>query len=75
METGKDHIHLLVKIKSTVSTLAIIRKLKQETTIRLWKKSKRVFERILLKKHTLWNNGYFASLSPKLAKKQPKITY
>ena len=55
--------------------LAIIRKLKQETTIRLWKKSKRVFERILLKKHTLWNNGYFASLSPKLAKKQPKITY
>ncbi len=50
METGKGHIHLLVKIKLTVSTLAIIRKLEQETTIRLWKNSKRVFEIILLKK-------------------------
>jgi len=57
METGKDHIHLLVKIKPTVNTLAIIRKLKQETTIRLWKNSKRVFEIILLQKNTLWNNG------------------
>ena len=57
METGKGHIHLLVKIKLTVSTLAIIRKLEQETTIRLWKNSKRVFEIILLKKkNTLWNN-------------------
>ena len=54
MEMGKDHIHLLVKIKPTVSTLAIIRKLKQETTIRLWKNSNRVFEIILLnKKNTL----------------------
>jgi len=53
METGKEHIHLLVKIKLTVSTLAIIRKLEQETTIRLWKNSKRVFEIILLKKYTL----------------------
>ena len=34
METDKDHIDLLVKSEPKVSTLAIILKLKQETTIR-----------------------------------------
>ena len=35
MKTDKDDIHLLVKSESTVSILAIIQKLKQETAIRL----------------------------------------
>jgi len=33
MEIDKDHIHLLVKSEPKVSILAIVRKLKQETTI------------------------------------------
>ncbi len=37
METDKDHIHLLVKSAPKVSILSIVRKLKQETTVRLWK--------------------------------------
>lgn len=37
METDKDHIHLLIKSEPKVSVVAIVRKLKQETTNRLWK--------------------------------------
>ena len=37
--------------------------------------SKRVFEKILLEKNTLWSDGYFAFLSATLTKKQPKIIY
>lgn len=37
METDKDHIHLLIKSEPKYSALAIVRRLKQETTIRLWK--------------------------------------
>ena len=36
METDKDHIHLLIKSEPKYSILSIIRRLKQETTYRLW---------------------------------------
>ncbi len=36
METDKDHIHLLVKSEPKISIRSIVRKLKQETTVRLW---------------------------------------
>jgi putative transposase len=61
METDKDHIHPLVKSKPKVSTLAIIRKLKRETTIRLWKTQKVYLKKYNWKEHTLWSDGYFAS--------------
>jgi putative transposase len=35
METDKDHIHLLVKSEPKISALMIVRRLKQETTIRM----------------------------------------
>jgi putative transposase len=35
-ETDKDHIHLLVKSEPKIYILSIVRKLKQETTVRLW---------------------------------------
>jgi ABC-type transporter Mla MlaB component len=67
---------LLVKNKPKVSTLAIIRKLKQKTTIRLWKTRKEY-----LGKNTIGKNIHYGVrdilhlLSGMLAKKQPKITY
>ena len=42
METDKDHIHFLVKSEPKVSVLAIVRRLKQESTIRLWKTQKNI---------------------------------
>ncbi len=37
METDKDHIHMLIKSQPKISVLSIIRRLKQESTHRLWK--------------------------------------
>ena len=37
METDIDHIHLLVSYPPKVSISSIVRKLKQESTITLWK--------------------------------------
>jgi putative transposase len=59
METDKDHIHLLVKSEPKISTLAIIRKLKQCTTISLWKTHKDYLKKYYWKEHTLWSDGYF----------------
>jgi len=50
MEADKDHIHPLVKSKPKVCTLAIIRKLKQDTTIKLWKTQKEYLKKILLER-------------------------
>jgi putative transposase len=40
MENNKDHIHPPFKSESKVNALAVIRKLEQEATIRLWKTQK-----------------------------------
>lgn len=61
METDKDHIHLLMKSEPKVSILAIVRKLKQETTIRLWKSQGKYLKRFYWGEKTLWSDGYFAS--------------
>lgn len=60
METDKDHIHLLVKSEPKISTLAIVRKLKQCTTISLWETHKDYLKKYYWKEHTLWSDGYFA---------------
>lgn len=36
MEADQDHIHCLVKSEPGVSPLAIVRRLKQESTIEIW---------------------------------------
>ncbi|WP_292390336.1 IS200/IS605 family transposase [Methanosarcina sp. UBA5] len=61
METDKDHIHLLVKSEPKVSILSIVRKLKQETTIRLWRSQGKYLKRFYWGEKTLWSDGYFAS--------------
>ena len=65
METGKDHIHFLIKSEPKVSVLSIVRKLKQElkqeSTNRLWKTQKEYLKKYYLGENTLWSDGYFAS--------------
>ena len=36
MEVDRDHIHCLVKSEPEISPLSIVRKLKQQSTFRLW---------------------------------------
>lgn len=38
METDKDHIHILISYKPNISVSSIVRVLKQETSVNLWKR-------------------------------------
>lgn len=38
MEVDKDHIHMMIESEPKISILNIIRVLKQQSTIRIWKK-------------------------------------
>jgi putative transposase len=59
LETDKDHIHILVNSIPKLSPLMIVRKLKQETTIGLWKKHNTLLQKHFWKEHTFWSDGYF----------------
>lgn len=61
MENDKDHIHFLIKSEPKVSVLSIVRKLKQESTNRLWKTQKEYLEKYYWGENTLWSGSYFAS--------------
>jgi putative transposase len=62
MEVDKDHIHLLIDSKPTMSLLEIVRLLKQISTYRLWRMGsvKRYLGKCFWKEHTFWSDGYFA---------------
>lgn len=60
METDKDHIHLLISYKPNISITSIVRKLKQETTINLWRVFGAFLSKHFWKEHTFWSDGYFA---------------
>lgn len=61
METNKDHIHFLIKNEPKVSVLVIVRRLKQESTNRVWKTQIDYLKRYYWRENTLWSEGYFAS--------------
>jgi putative transposase len=58
MEVDKDHLHLMVTSVPKVSPLQIVRKLKQETTVRIWKQHPELKKRFW-KEKTFWRDGYF----------------
>ena len=60
METDKDHMHLLVSYPPKVSITSIVRKLKQESTILLWKYFPVYLSKHFWKEHAFWSDGYFA---------------
>ena len=60
METDDDHIHLLVSYPPKISISSIVRKLKQESTITLWKYFPVYLSKYFWKEHTFWLDGYFA---------------
>ena len=59
METDKDHIHLLVSYPPKISITSIVRKLKQESTILLWKYFPVYLSKHFWKEHTFWSDGSF----------------
>jgi putative transposase len=55
----QDHIHCLVKSEPRISPLAIVRKLKQESTIQLWQRHAKELKKHFWKERTFWSDGYF----------------
>lgn len=60
MESDKDHIHLLIDYEPKVSILQIVRRLKQESTIDLWRVHENELKKHFWKENTFWSDGYFA---------------
>lgn len=61
LEVDKDHLHLLVDANPNVSVLQIVRKLKQESTIAVWRQFAELLSKQFWKERTFWTDGYFAS--------------
>ncbi|EGT3815326.1 IS200/IS605 family transposase [Clostridioides difficile] len=62
MEVDKNHVHLLVKYKPTVSILEIVRWFKQISTYRIWRinNNQLYLNKYFWKEKTFWSDGYFA---------------
>ena len=56
-EVDQDHIHCLVKSEPRISPLAIVRKLKQESTIQLWQRHEKEL------KSTSGRKGHFGVMA------------
>jgi len=59
VETDKDHVHLLVQSEPKVSPLRIVKTLKGNSTIILWKLFEERLKKEFWKEHTFWSDGYF----------------
>ena len=61
MESDKDHIHMMVSSEPKVSPLQIVKRLKQMSTIAIWKRQGKLLHRIFWKENTFWTDGYFVA--------------
>ena len=59
METDKDHVHMLVDVDPSVSATSIVSRIKQMSTIRIWKKYGAELKKSYWKENTFWSDGYF----------------
>ena len=57
----KDHIHILVKSRPSMSPLMIVRRLKQLSTRMIWDRLEEHLKKYYWKKRKIWTNGYFCS--------------
>ena len=60
-EVDRDHIHLLISYNPKIAVSQIVRALKSESTILLWKRHYDFLRKRFWKEQTFWSDGYFAS--------------
>lgn len=72
MEVDKDHIHLMIESVPKVSPLMIIRVLKQQATISIWRIYKKELRKHYWKENTFWTDGYFISTIGEVSSKTLK---
>lgn len=62
MESDKDHVHLLVSAPPKLSPLQIVRRLKQESSHRIWQQHANTLRHFYWSGHEIfWTKGYFVS--------------
>lgn len=58
-ESDIDHLHFLIRSIPRLSISSIVRRLKQESTLAIWKKHQKLLSNHFWKEHTFWSDGYF----------------
>ena len=61
MEVDKDHIHIMISSAPKISPLQIVRVLKQQSTIQMWRRYASELKKQYWKENTFWTDGYFCS--------------
>ena len=61
MEVDKDHIHMMISSVPKISPLQIVRVLKQQSTIQMWRRYDSELKKQYWKENTFWTDGYFCS--------------
>lgn len=61
MEVDKDHIHMMISSAPKISPLQIVRVLKQQSTIQMWRRYASELKKQYWKENTFWTDGYFCS--------------
>lgn len=61
MEVNKDHIHMMISSAPKISPLQIVRMLKQQSTIQMWRRYASELKKQYWKENTFWTDGYFCS--------------
>ncbi|MCQ1057018.1 IS200/IS605 family transposase [Photobacterium sp. ZSDE20] len=59
MEVDRDHLHVLIAITPRYSVSQYVRRIKQQTTLTLWKEFPFLY-RHFWRERTFWSDGYFA---------------
>lgn len=72
MEVDKDHIHLMIDSVPKLSPLMIVRILKQQSTIEIWRMRSKELKRHYWVENTFWTDGYFASTIGEVSSKTLK---
>lgn len=72
MEVDKDHIHLMIDSVPKLSPLMIVRILKQQSTIEIWRMHSKELKRHYWVENTFWTDGYFASTIGEVSSKTLK---
>ena len=72
MEVDKDHIHMMISSVPKISPLQIVRVLKQQSTIQMWRRYTSELKKQYWKENTFWTDGYFCSTIGEVSSKTLK---
>ena len=72
MEVDKDHIHMMISSVPKISPLQIVRVLKQQSTIQMWRRYSSELKKQYWNENTFWTDGYFCSTIGEVSSKTLK---